>query len=75
MGEGDWGCVMPDSIFRCRQLVETRDKELLISSFPWGAIPPSFEHWESIFLGTSPLTESDILLIEEFILDETFTTP
>jgi hypothetical protein len=67
--------MMPDRISRCRQLIETGDKNLLITAFPWSKTLQGVRYWENVYYSTAPLTESDILLIEGIILEETFTTP
>jgi hypothetical protein len=59
----------------CRQLLETGDKNLLTSAFIWASTPQGFSYWAKVRENPAPLTESDILLIEGIMLEETFITP
>ena len=59
----------------CRRLIETGNKELLVDAFPFDATPQGIRYWENVYFDTAPLTESDILLIEGIMLEETFITP
>jgi hypothetical protein len=58
----------------CRQLIETGDKRFLGGAFVWCSTPQGYKYWSEVIQDPAPLTESDILLIEGIILDETFIT-
>jgi hypothetical protein len=68
---------VPDSMnpYECTRFLETRCGVHLSRSFFWADTPQGVSYWKKIFSGTSSLTESDIILLEGWILEATFTTP
>ena len=67
---------VPDSMnsYECTRFLETRDKRHLGRSFFWADTPQGVRYWGKIASGTIPLAESDIILLEGWILESTFTT-
>jgi hypothetical protein len=61
--------------YECTRFLEIGDKCLLSRSFLWSDTPQGRNYWSGIASGTIPLTESDIILLEGWILESTFTTP
>jgi hypothetical protein len=68
---------VPDSMnpYECTRFLETRDRCHLSRSFYWSDTPQGVSYWGDIAAGIIPLTESDIILLEGWILESTFTTP
>jgi hypothetical protein len=60
--------------YECTRFLETGDKCLLSRSFLWADTPQGVSYWSDIASGTILLTESDIVLLEGWILESTFTT-
>ena len=59
---------------QCRLLLDTGDRKHLWEAFMWTFTPQGLSYWCDIYIGNSRPTESDIFLIESWIIEATFTT-
>jgi hypothetical protein len=57
----------------CRRFLKTRNPDDLMWAFRWDSTPQGGIYWSQIHTGTRLLSNSDILLLEGWILEAVFT--
>jgi hypothetical protein len=61
------------NIDSCRSLLDTRDPKFLMESFQWNSTARGGDYWARVYNGIIYLTDEDIILIEGWILEATFS--